>query len=231
MRSYLTLIHGALDYPFNRDFYVDAAEGFNGQKKRQELFCAIVDRLPPAAIVETGTFRGCTTEFMSRIAACPIHTVEQHPRYYGYSRARLWKRGNVHGYWMDTLAFLRTKAGELLDPMARTFFYLDAHWESFLPLRDELELIFGRFRRAVIMIDDFKVPDDPGYRFDAYGPEQTLDLDYVRASRLPALGVYFPSAPAADETGFKRGACVLALKEDAEAIRAMDDLSLLRRWP
>lgn len=230
MRAYLTIVRGAIDYALQKEFYVPAAEGFNGQRRRQEIFLSIVRALPPAAIVETGTFRGCTTEFMAGHVSCPIYTVEQHPRYFGYARARLRPRRHVHGFWMDSLDFFAAKAERRLAPDARIFFYLDAHWESFLPLRAELEHIFARYPKAVVMIDDFKVPDDAGYRFDAYGPEQTIDLDYVRASKLPALNAYFPAAPSGDETGFKRGACVLARADDAAAVRALGADPLLRPW-
>jgi hypothetical protein len=48
-----------------------------------------------------------------------------------------------------------------------TLFYLDAHWEEYLPLRDELQLIYNNFPRAVVLVDDFKVDDDLGYGFDS----------------------------------------------------------------
>src|SRR5436190_4416368 len=37
---------------------------FNGQEGRRALFVDLIERLKPAAIVETGTFRGSTTEWM-----------------------------------------------------------------------------------------------------------------------------------------------------------------------
>jgi hypothetical protein len=44
------------------------------------------------------------------------------------------------------------------------FFYLDAHWNEDLPLAEEIDLIFSRSPCAVVMIDDFEVPGDPGFR-------------------------------------------------------------------
>ena len=63
-----------------------------------------------------------------------------------------------------------------------TLFYLDAHWGKRLPLADEMRVVAGAFPRCVIAIDDFMVPDDPGYAFDDYGPGKRLDLDYVKRS-------------------------------------------------
>jgi hypothetical protein len=57
-------------------------------------------------------------------------------------------------------------SGELR-PSDRCFFYLDAHWGEYWPLRDEITEIL-KLRRAVIAIDDFVVPRHPFYGFDVY---------------------------------------------------------------
>ena len=49
-------------------------------------------------------------------------------------------------------------------------------------MREEVELAIANFSKAVLMIDDFNVPDDPGYRFDDYGPGKRLDIDARRIS-------------------------------------------------
>ena len=84
---------------------------------------------------------------------------------------------------------------------------------TFLPLRDELELIFARCRNPVVIIDDFKVPDDPGYGYDNYGPDQALTLEFVAASKLPEFSCFFPSTPSDEETGARRGYVVLTSSE------------------
>jgi hypothetical protein len=78
------------------------------------------------------------------------------------------------------------------------------------------------------MIDDFKVSDDPGYSFDDYGPGKRLDLDYLRASNLPELTVYFPSTPSHREDGARRGCVVATANPEMAAI--LDRIALLRRW-
>jgi len=70
---------------------------------------------------------------------------------------------------------------------ARTFFYLDAHWEESLPPREELDLIIREFKQFVVMIDDFEIPNDPGYGFDDYGPGKRLslrDLSFIVTTEL-----------------------------------------------
>src|SRR5581483_11607057 len=88
-------------------------------------------------------------------------------------------------------------------------FYLDAHWDKQdLPLLEELRLIFERSPRAVVLIDDFEVWDDPGYSFDDYGAGRRLTLDYLAPLAAFAPRCFFPLG-AAGETGGRRGCVVL----------------------
>src|ERR1039457_5702104 len=61
---------------------------FNGQKIRQQIFLQIIINFKFDKIVETGTYRGCTTEFMSKHFSSKIFTVESNKRSYGFSRLR-----------------------------------------------------------------------------------------------------------------------------------------------
>jgi hypothetical protein len=90
------------------------------------------------------------------------------------------------------------------------FFYLDAHWGEDLPLREEIEIIFGNCPRAVVMVDDFKVPDDDGYRYDSYKNGESLTMDLLDPLSSLGLTFYFPSLRSELETGGKRGCAVIA---------------------
>jgi hypothetical protein len=60
------------------------------------------------------------------------------------------------------------------------------------------------------LIDDFQVPDDPGYTYDDFGPGKALTCGYIRpAIRTFGLHTFFPSANSANETGYKRGSVML----------------------
>ena len=69
------------------------------------------------------------------------------------------------------------------------------------------------------MIDDFQVPDDPGYGFDDYGEGKVLNLDYLRdvISKFD-ISVFFPICRSEQETGAKRGCVVLARGLMADAL-------------
>ncbi len=78
------------------------------------------------------------------------------------------------------------------------------------------------------MIDDFYVPGTD-YGFDSYGPDRTLDLDYLMpAVSALKLAVYLPSVDVAEETGWKRGTAVLC--QDEALIAKLDKLGSLKRF-
>jgi hypothetical protein len=70
-----------------------------------------------------------------------------------------------------------------------------------------LESIASRASSAVIVIDDFQVPDDSGYGFDRYGKWA------INVNLLPtAVGDWllgFPKASSSSETGSVRGCSIL----------------------
>jgi hypothetical protein len=50
-----------------------------------------------------------------------------------------------------------------------------------LPLAEELEVVFNWDSDAIVIIDDFQVSNDPGYRYDDYGARQGTDDGFSRA--------------------------------------------------
>jgi hypothetical protein len=202
---------------------------FNGQQRRQELFTAMVRKFKPAAIIETGTYLGTTTEFMAGMGV-PVYSVEGNPRFYGFARARLWRKRHVTIRRGDSRDALRAFFdGPLRGYNDRTVLaYLDAHWNDDLPLADELGIIFSNCQAAVVMVDDFQVPQDSAYCYDDYGPGKALNADYV-APLVEAhdLVLFYPSVPSQEETGLRRGCAVLC--KTGVFGNKLQALSLLRR--
>jgi predicted O-methyltransferase YrrM/uncharacterized coiled-coil DUF342 family protein len=202
--------------------------GFNGQEGRGRLFRRILDTLRPAALIETGTFRGSTTAIMAQQFGGPIFTCEVDPRWFLTSKATLEQFPRVDVRNLDSRGFLRTILPEVAgDPL---FYYLDAHWQDDLPLPEEIEFILSRGRPAVIMIDDFAVPWDAGYAFDDYGPGKALTIDLLARIENRGAALFFPTLPAEQETGARRGCAVIAT---AGVVAVIDELPELRRhdWP
>lgn len=172
---------------------------FNGQTARQALFVDLLTKTAPHAIVETGTFLGATTEFISQVGL-PVFTIEAHPRNYGFARARFWRKRNVKLLYGDSRIGLHKLFDGALHPLSRRtiFFYLDAHWNNDLPLAEEIDIIFSHCPMGVVMIDDFEVPSDAGYGFDDYGPGKALVADYIKpALSRHQLQAFYPSTPSA----------------------------------
>jgi hypothetical protein len=202
--------------------------GFNAQTARQSLFRDIITNTQPRAIIETGTCFGTTTEFMAQ-TGLPVFSIEANSQYYRIARARLLRRRNIQLLCGDSRATLR----KLFDgPLHRLcsralFFYLDAHWNVDLPLTEEIDIVFRRCPSAVVMIDDFRVPFDPGYGYDDYGPGKALVSDYIQPAVLAhQLRAFYPSTPSAVENGARRG-CI-ALAKDGYLGPVLASMALLR---
>lgn len=201
---------GAFDYYRIRD----SRQPFNGQHHRRLMFEEIIATCRPEALVETGTFRGTTTEFMAA-TRLPLYTVERATRPFGYARQRLKGFANVKLTCGDSRKFLRDLLRREELPNDRNFFYLDAHWGKDLPLAEEIGIIFSGWPKAIVMVDDFQVPGDDGYSFDDYGPSKVLTACYLSdlTSRF-ALAHFYPNFPSEQETGTKRGSIVIASASD-----------------
>jgi len=182
---------------------------FNGQAERRATFLEMLDRLRPEALIETGTYRGTSTEFMARHFTGSIHSCEIDRRCFLGSRRRLARFPHVELAQSDSRTFLRYVLARI--PHGRPLLvYLDAHWWEDLPLREEIEIILASGHEAAIMIDDFEVPDDPGYTFDDFGPGKRFSLEMLAFLADHAEPLFYPRARAEAETGSKRGAVVIS---------------------
>lgn len=183
---------------------------FNGQERRIEAICEIFARVPFRSIVETGTYRATTTLFLRGLTDAPIATIEAQSRYFHYARKRLRGTPNVTAIRGDSVAVLPLLAIEPPWNHGPTFFYLDAHWLDSLPLVGELEAIRTGWSDYAALVDDFRVPGDPGYGYDDYGPGAVLQPEILVPLASNNVAIYWPTAPSTTETGARRGWVVLA---------------------
>src|SRR5262245_57492187 len=173
---------------------------FNGQRHRLTIFHELSEIYRFKTIVETGTYRGTTTQFFASLRHARVYTIEADAWNYGYCRARFSLNRHVNLLWGDSRASLHrlAQSGYLASP---PFFYLDAHWTDDLPLAEELEIIFTNWPDAAVMIDDFKVEGDARYEFDDYGDGQRLCIEYILTIiNKFKTAVYFPSMEGENET-------------------------------
>jgi hypothetical protein len=202
----------------------------NGQACRRQIFEALT-QLNFAAIIETGTHVGTTTEYFAE-TGLPVISIEGNPRRYGFAKARLRRFRNVSLRLGDSRPHLsRIVAGLGADNREKPlFFYLDAHWKHGLPLAGELEIILESCAQPTIMIDDFEVADDPGYGFDDYGEGKALVRDYIEPFIVRHnLSLFYPAASSSQETGRKRGSVVLVRATAKEQLAAFPQLRIVTR--
>jgi len=201
----------------------------NGQSGRQGIVEQLLTLVPFAEVVETGTFRGSSTEFLARTSHLPVVTVEAVPRNYEYAKRRLAKFPDVRVRLGDSRQFL--------DELSKTatespvLFYLDAHWEEDLPLEGELEVIERWWPQAVVLVDDFEVPDDSGYGYDDYGIGKSLDHRLLDRSAVATWSRFAPTLPSAQETGERRGCVVIAAPAVSAQLGGVSRLRPLQTRP
>jgi len=201
---------------------------FNGQAWRCRLIAEIILKTDPVAIVETGTYLGTTTEWLSAFQI-PVWSCEVSAINFGFAHQRLAMVPHVKIVHNDSRAALQ----EILDGPLKSnqldtiLFYLDAHWNDDLPLAEELEIVFAVCPRAIVVVDDFQVPGDPGYGFSDFGKNKALTMNYiVDIISTYQLATYYPSISSDRETGAKRGCSIIAKANVAGDV--LSNVSLLR---
>jgi len=109
------------------------------------------------------------------------------------------------------------------------FFYLDAHWQEDLPLKEEVDIVFKKTEDGIVMIDDFQVPGTE-YVFGDYGEGKILNKAYISGVlRKHALDIFFPSVEIEAETGGQRG-CAVVCESGAISDKISEEIDSLSKW-
>lgn len=150
---------------------------FSGCEYSRKLITKMIEVFNVKQFIESGTFKGKTTEFISQnYEFMDIITFEISEQFYNEVLPILSKYKNVKCILGDS--------GKLLNEIEKkddivSLYYLDAHFfssssESYNPLRDELNSIFQNSKgKEIIVIDDFKVPNR------VLGFDYPLDINYI----------------------------------------------------
>lgn len=165
-------------------------------------------------IIETGTYRGATTKRLATIRGPrSVYTVEVVEKNFEIAHGQLESLLNVRavlGNSVDILPKWLTTLAGIADGF---LFFLDAHWESYNPLLDELKLIADFNLKPVIFIHDFKVPDHPEFGFDSYAG-QDYDFEWIKPSIERIYGAYgYDYHYNSEASGAKRGVIYIYPKQ------------------
>lgn len=204
--------------------YVQPA--LNGSLLRAEIIKTCHTAKPFEVCVETGAWLGATTDFLASLLGQPqVHSAELNPTFHEFSSMRLKHCPNAAVHFASSETLLNTLNEEIKHK--RSFVYLDAHWNDYLPLRDELA-ICGHWPQATIMIDDFKVEGDDSFKYDDYGEAVgVLTLEYIQ-DLIGNHTLYFPAFSAAEDEGAKSGFIILT--SDPQSIQTLDACPHVRRY-
>lgn len=151
---------------------------FNSAPEITPVFADLKHKYNISTAIETGTYYGSTTALFCSLFD-EVHTIDSYEPYWHYSSARLAAEfQNVCCH----LGSSEKVFSYLLPTFKDKFllFYLDAHWESFWPLLDELEEISKTHKdNCIVVIDDFKVPNRPDIPYDSYGRHE-CSYEYIK---------------------------------------------------
>ena len=201
---------------------------FNGQAVRWNTISAISRSFDPDVAIETGTYLGSSTPYISSLASGKTYSIEINEE----SFKKTIRRFRENHSELDVELILGDSAQKIrevlskLDPVStRVIAYLDAHWLDAIPTADEILALVEWGGAWVAIIDDFKVPHDAGYGFDHYG-KTTIGADIVPTKC--GISIFVPSVPSTRETNGKRGTGYL-FNEKSKLIVQPDDFRDLVR--
>ncbi len=150
---------------------------FHGDPQYQGMVDELLGSLQVTDFVETGSFLGRSTAFVAqRWPGVQVHSTEINAGFFQTAQRRLGEMPNVHLHHCHSVQFITDliqsgRLGEL------PVFFLDAHWEEDWPLPRELELIRQGCERAIIIIDDFRVPAQTQFSYDDYGADKVCAFE------------------------------------------------------
>lgn len=160
---------------------------FNGAVELGPYFAYLRDTYHIKSAVETGTWKGATTAFLSVIFD-EVHTIEIYADFYKNSAIALRPYSNIEVMFGNSPDVLRRILPDLKNK--RLLFYLDAHWFSDWPLLKELEIIAKTHRdNCIIIIDDFKVPGRTDLAYDAYHNNE-CSYEYIKTQLTEVYSDY-----------------------------------------
>lgn len=149
-------------------------KAFAGDWRIRDEIQRLVSKYGITIVVETGTNRGASTVVLAEMVdtVCTIEINEKAAK----ENRHLDEHPRIFPFIGSSPEILKQILTHVLDGV---LFYLDAHWPSYWPLRDELKVIAERkMDRSVICIHDCQVPGKD-FGFDEYNG-QILNIEYVQ---------------------------------------------------
>jgi hypothetical protein len=172
-------------------------------------------------IFETGTNAGDTTEFLAKqYPSKQIFSCEIDETYFKLAKERLSKYDNVTLFNESSEKSIENFTKEYGAKFNLPFFYLDAHWNDYWPIADELKNI----DKGVICIGDFYLKratlNEYGRAPVSYGNEYSVDDVIVLDSKVvleaitPSTEIYVNNVENGDNYEFP---CLQSLRRSGRS--------------
>lgn len=167
---------------------------FNGDTYVCEEFIRLKTLFNITHIVETGTCLGYTTKWFCENFK-QVKTVEINNTYFNIAyENRLSAFENVEMFLGDSV----DKLEYMLDENHKnTIVFLDAHWGDNCPLERELDIIASKNATPIIVIHDFKVPDNAELGYDSYNNQpftyEWLEQKFINIYSKDKFDCYYNS--------------------------------------
>ena len=169
--------------------------GFHGDRYLLDIVDALAKNVE--VFIETGANVGSTLAyFAQKYPYITCLSCEPDEEAFRLAQQNISKLPNIVLYNQTSQEFLVTieeKHPNIFQK--KVLFWLDAHGYGFKwPLQEELAFITKKFQRALILIDDFKVPGREMFGYDEY-EGQICSYNYVKDSLHPrySYDVYYPN--------------------------------------
>lgn len=157
--------------------------GFHGDKYLLEIISNVIAELRIDTFIETGTNVGTTLSYVARnYVNLSCFSCEPDKVAYDYAQSNLVGLHNAVIENSESNFFLENICSQVVSDKSNLLFWLDAHGYGFQwPLKFEIEYITSFFTKAVVLIDDFKVPDMECFGYDEY-QDQICSWEYIKDS-------------------------------------------------
>lgn len=154
--------------------YIYSKKPFNGDIFLARHIALLIAKYSIKTVVETGTYKGSTSYWLAAHASI-VHTIEISPLLSKQAAIKCKNRKNILFHTGNSPVVLTSFIHTLNAPI---LYFLDAHWNAYWPLLDELDVIAkANNRNCVLVLHDAYVPGTT-FGYDSYNG-QRLDLAYV----------------------------------------------------
>lgn len=133
--------------------------------------------------IETGTYLGVTAIHVAKnYPSLNVHTCEINRECVEFvkSKSRRYRNMNVQHARSPEFLHLLFQQFPRMKQECNTY-WIDSHWEAYWPLQDEIEFLTKTIDKGFIWIDDFKIPGQPQFSYDAYAGRE-CSFEFIKGS-------------------------------------------------